>query len=90
MRPSGSNQVNSTCTGSPGGSVRAARASLLKELENRYAAPETLIEDVLIRYSEGKDLVSDYKAAVQRVSVAGVQEVLRLFSGGGEVEYTIY
>ena len=70
--------------------VRAARASLLKELENRYAAPETLIEDVLIRYSEGKDLVSDYKAAVQRVSVAGVQEVLKLLSSGGEVEYTIY
>jgi len=70
--------------------VRAAKASLLKELENRYADPETLIEDVLVRYSEGKDLVSDYKAAVQRVSVAGVQEVLKLLSGGGEVEYTIY
>lgn len=70
--------------------VRAAKAGLLKDLENRYATPETLIEDVLIRYSEGKDLVSDYKAAVQRVSVAGVQEVLKLLSGGGEVEYTIY
>jgi hypothetical protein len=70
--------------------VRAAKAGLLKDLENRYATPETLIEDVLIRYSEGKDLVSDYKAAVQRVSVAGVQEVLKLLSSGGEVEYTIY
>ena len=70
--------------------VRAAKAGLLKELENRYAAPETLIEDVLIRYSEGKDLVSDYKAAVQRVSVAAVREMLGLLSGGGEVEYTIY
>ena len=70
--------------------VRAARASLLKELENRYAAPETLIEDVLVRYSEGKDLVSDYKAAVQRVSVAGVKEILKLLSAGGEVEYTIH
>ena len=69
--------------------VRAARTSLLKELENRYAAPETLMEDVLIRYSEGKDLVSDYKAAAQRVSVAGVKEILALLSTGGEVEYTI-
>ena len=69
--------------------VRAARATLLKDLENRYAAPETLMEDVLVRYSEGKDLVSDYKAAVQRVSVAGVREMLELLSEGGEVEYTI-
>ena len=69
--------------------VRAAKATLLKDLENRYAAPETLLEDVLVRYSEGKDLVSDYKAAVQRVSVTGVKEVLELLSDGGEVEYTI-
>ena len=47
------------------------------------------MEDVLVRYSEGKDLVSDYKASAQRVSVAGVKEMLELLSAGGEVEYTI-
>ena len=69
--------------------VRAARATLLKELELRYARPETLIEDVLLRYSEGKDLITDYKGAVQRVSAESVREILKTLSEGGEVEYTI-
>ena len=69
--------------------VRAARATLLKELELRYARPETLMEDVLLRYSEGKDLMTNYKGAVQRISAAGVKEILQILSGGGEVEYTI-
>ena len=47
------------------------------------------MEDVLIRYSEGKDLMTDYKGAVQRVSAASVKEILQILSGGGEVEYTI-
>ena len=69
--------------------VRAARATLLKELELRYAQPETLMEDVLLRYSEGKDLMTNYKGAVQRISAAGVKEILQVLSEGGEVEYTI-
>lgn len=69
--------------------VRAAKATLLKELELRYNQPETLMEDVLIRYSEGRDLITDYKGAVQRISVAGVREILDILSEGGEVEYTI-
>ena len=69
--------------------VKAAKATLLKELELRYAQPETLMEDVLLRYSEGKDLITDYKGAVQRISVAGVREILQILSDGGEVEYTI-
>ena len=69
--------------------VRAARATLLKELELRYARPETLMEDVLLRYSEGKDLITDYKGAVQRVSAESVREILKTLSEGGEVEYTI-
>jgi len=69
--------------------VKAAKATLLKELELRYAQPETLMEDVLIRYSEGKDLITDYKGAVQRISAAGVREILHILSEGGEVEYTI-
>ena len=69
--------------------VKAAKATLPKELELRYAQPETLMEDVLTRYSEGKDLITDYKGAVQRISAAGVREILRILSEGGEVEYTI-
>ena len=69
--------------------VNATREALLKELERRYADPETLIEDVLVRYSEGKDLITGYKAAVRRVSVASVRDILGKLAAGAEVEYVI-
>ena len=69
--------------------VNATRDALLKELERRYADPETLMEDVLVRYSEGKDLITGYKAAVRRVSVASVRDILVKLGAGAEVEYVI-
>ena len=69
--------------------LKAAKAALLRELEHRYADPHTLMEDVLTRYSEGTDLVTDSKAAVQRVSAASVRQILVQLSGGAEVEYLI-
>ena len=74
----------------PAADLNAAKSALLKQLELRYADPETLIEDVLIRYSEGKDLVTDWKGAVQRVSAASVRQILGQLADGAEVEYLIY
>lgn len=73
----------------PAAELNAAKAALLKQLELRYADPEALIEDVLVRYSEGKDLVSDWKGAVQRVSAASVRQILGQLADGAEVEYLI-
>jgi hypothetical protein len=44
---------------------------------------------VLVRYSEGKDLVTDYKTAIQRVSAASVARIIEQLRAGAEVEYII-
>ena len=43
----------------------------------------------MVRYSDGKDLVSGYKNAVKSVSAAKVREILRQLSEGAGVEYVI-
>lgn len=71
-----------------------------KELEaykevilNSYGADlgdvEKLIDKVLTRYSEGKDLVSGYQNAVRGVTVEGVKKILAALRDGAEVEYVI-
>ena len=69
--------------------LNATREALVQELEQRYADPQTLTEDVLVRYSEGKDLITGYKAAVRRVSVASVRDILGKLAAGAEIEYLI-
>ena len=67
----------------------ATGQALLQELEKRYADPQTLTEDVLVRYSEGKDLITGYKDAIRRISVASVRDILGRLDAGAEVEYII-
>ena len=67
----------------------ATGQALLQELEKRYADPQTLTEDVLVRYSEGKDLITGYKDAIRHISVAGVRDILGRLDAGAEVEYII-
>ena len=69
--------------------LRAYKDLLLKQMESRQADAGAVVEDVLVRYSEGKDLVTDYKTAIQKVSAASVTRVIGLLSAGAEVEYVI-
>ena len=50
---------------------------------------EKLVDKVLVRYSEGKDLVTGYKAAVDGVTADSVKRILSLLRDGAEVEYVI-
>ena len=67
----------------------ATGQALIQELDKRYADPQTLIDDVLVRYSEGKDLITGYKDAIRRISVASVRDILGRLDAGAEVEYII-
>ena len=69
--------------------LNATREALVQELEQRYADPQTLTEDVLVRYSEGKDLITGYKAAARRVSAASVRDILGKLAAGAEIAYLI-
>ena len=69
--------------------IKAYKDLLIHQMDSQMADPEALVRDVLTRYSEGKDLVTGYKAAIQRVTAAGVADILSRLRSGAEVEYLI-
>ena len=73
----------------PEAGIEAYKELLLRQLDQRLSDPETLLETILTRYGEGKDLVTDYKAALRRVSSASVAHVLSQLHEGATVEYII-
>ena len=73
----------------PAADLKAYKEALLNEMDSRREDPAAVIDDVLVRYSEGKDLVTDYKAAIQRVSAESVARFVAQLCAGAEVEYII-
>jgi len=69
--------------------LKAYKDLLLKQTDSRMEDPGSLMDDVLVRYSEGKDLVTDYKSAIQKVSAEGVARIIAMLRAGAEVEYII-
>ena len=55
----------------------------------RQNTPDRLIDDVLVRYSEGKDLTTGFDSALNAVTAQSVSQVLKQLCGGTEVEYII-
>ena len=71
------------------GDLKAYREVLLNEYAEDLRESGKLMEKVLTRYSEGKDFVTGYKAAVNAVSADSIREILRQLRSGAEVEYVI-
>lgn len=55
----------------------------------RQNTPDRLIDDVLVRYSEGKDLTTGFDSALNAVSAESVSQMLKQLCSGTEVEYVI-
>lgn len=70
--------------------MKAFKTRLISEYESSLANPEGVIDAVLIRYSDGRDVVTGYKDAINSVSKDSVKETLSLLSEGADVEYIIY
>jgi len=70
--------------------MKAFKTRLISEYESSLANPEGVIDAVLIRYSDGRDVVTGYKDAINSVSKDSVKEMLSLLSEGADVEYIIY
>jgi len=69
--------------------LKAYKAELKNSFERELSDPKAIINNVIVRYSDGKDLVSGYKEAIDAVSEEKVREVLSSLSSGAEVEYVI-
>ena len=69
--------------------LAAYKAALLTEVSAQMARPETIVDNVLMRYSEGKDVVTGYQAAINGVTVDSVKKILADLASGAKVEYVI-
>jgi hypothetical protein len=69
--------------------IQAYKDLLVKQMEEKRNDPGALLGDVLTRYGEGKDLVTDYQAAIRSVDAAAVTRILGLLADGAQVEYMI-
>ena len=65
------------------------KASLAHEMESELADPVHMMHCYLRRFSEGKDMVTNYKGYLASVSVQDVADLLRDFENAGKVEYII-
>ena len=65
------------------------KAAMVNNMESLIQQPEFLIRAVMMRGSECKDIVSDYKAAIGAVTLADVNAILHDLDYGSKVEYII-
>ncbi len=69
--------------------LKAYKAVILNRYSESLQDSGVLTDKVLTRFSEGKDLVTGYKDAVNSVSVASIRKILSLLRDGADVEYVI-
>ena len=62
------------------------KKSLVSEISLEMEDAEAIVEAVLIRYADGKDVVTRYKEKINSVSAARVREILSSLSGAPKVE----
>ena len=58
-------------------------------MENEYSRADGLVDAILMRDAEGKDIVSNYQQYIKAVTLEGVRSALRDLDMGSKVEYVI-
>jgi len=69
--------------------LKGYKAALTNTMTSRVADTDFLVGAALARYSDGRDLVSDYKGRINAVTEADVSEILNGLLGGTRVEYVL-
>lgn len=66
--------------------LAACKEELLIRTEASLATDIGRMDAVMMRYSEGKDIVTDYKAGIAAVSSESVAAIIEAFKSGGRIE----
>jgi len=72
-----------------GDELAAFKEELQNDFQTSMQNTEYVMEAVMVRYSEGKDLVSGFGDALKNVSIEKVRSVLEMLASGASVEYII-
>ena len=69
--------------------LKVLKQALLGHRESSISDPSFLIRAVMMRNSECKDIVSDYQAAIESVTLGDVNSIVHDLDYGSKVEYII-
>lgn len=70
--------------------LKIFKSTLLKDLNHNLSSVSAKVNAVMTRYSEGKEMTSRYKDAMNALTASQVQEILQALSSGSRVEYLVY
>jgi len=65
------------------------KSILLSQVGYDITLNSEMMNNLMIRYSEGKDLVSQYKEVIESLTPASIQEVLTSLTNGSKVEFVV-
>lgn len=69
--------------------LKGYKEALLNEMSSEMGRTDFLIDAVMMRNSEGKDIVTKYKDYIAAVTASDVKEILRALDFGSKVEYIV-
>lgn len=69
--------------------VSAYKDALLADFDNSLKDPQMMLEAILARFGEGKDIVKGYKEAIKSVSEDSIRKILEDLESGTRVEYIV-
>ena len=69
--------------------LNGLKDALSTEMAGELADPDYMMAAVLRRYSEGKDMISNYSTYLSKVTAQDVQDVISALGKGSKVEYVI-
>lgn len=69
------------------GAIKEAKALLLKRLDYEMSRPEGVISALMLRYSDNRDYMADYKSKVAAVSSSAVKDVVATLVTGCRINY---
>ena len=69
--------------------LSAFKSGLVAEIASELKDPKGIVEAVIVRYADGKDVVTRYKERIDAVTASRVQEILAAFSKAPRVEYIV-
>lgn len=73
----------------PASKLRQYKAALLDRFESSVKNSDYLMDAVLMRYSEGKNMLTDYKMSINAIDESAVRSMLTSLEDASSVEYII-
>jgi predicted Zn-dependent peptidase len=73
----------------PSADLDACKALLVNDYSTHLSTPDPYVDAVLLRYSNGKDVISNHAARIRSVTADRVLGVFRALSEGLRIEYVV-